>query len=146
MVKSWWIGAYATMFVIVSAGIVLGVVQSCPQLQDLGPAFGCGDSVGIMSWSWHLIFWVVASGVVTLLGVVAVFASRRRPTAASFVVWGSAGLLELAATVSGEIQPRTLEIPLQLSMLLTMIVAIPAGASLSRIRQEEKVSVDVGRL
>lgn len=146
MVKSWWIRAYATMFVVVSAGIVLGVVQSCPQLEDLGPAFGCGDSVGIMSWSWHLIFWLVASGVVTLIGLVGVIASRRRPTAGSFVVWGSAGLLELALTVSREIQPRTLEIPLQLSMLLTVILAIPAGASLSQIRQEGRVSVDVGRL
>lgn len=145
--KSWWIRAYATMFVIVSAGIVVGVAQSCPQLQDLGPAFGCDDSVGIMSWSWHLIFWVVASGVVTLFGLVGtILVSRRRPTAASFVVWGSAGLLELALTVSQEIQPRALEIPLQLSMLLAMILAIPAGASLSQIRQEGRVSVDVGRL
>lgn len=134
------------MFVLVSAGIVLGVVQSCPQIQDLGPAFGCGDSVGIMSWSWHLIFWLLASGVVTMIGLVTVFAYRRRPTAASFVVWGSAGLLELALTVSQELQPRGLEIPLQLSMLFAMILAIPAGASLSQIRHEERASVDVGNL
>lgn len=108
--KSWWIRAYAAMFVLVSAGVVLGIVQSCPQMQDLGPAFGCGDSVGVMSWSWHFIFWLVASSVVTLIGLVTVFAHRRRPTAASFVVWGSAGLLELAPTVSQEIRPRGLEI------------------------------------
>lgn len=88
-----------------------------------------------MSWSWHVAYWLIASGVVTGFGAITVLALRRTPALGSFLVWGSTGILELALSASFEIRPSGLEIPLQLLMLFTIIFAIPAGVALSTVHQ-----------
>jgi len=137
MNQSWWLRVYLILVAVVCVATVLGIVQGCAQFEEYGLFLGCGDDIGGMSWSWHAIYWLVASVVVTGVGTITVLALGRRPTLGSFLAWGSAGILELALSASVEIRPRELKIPLQLLMLFTIILAIPAGVVLSIVDQGE---------
>jgi hypothetical protein len=100
MTRGLWLWAYIGLGVAALTLAVAVIARSCPVYQEGYLTTGCDDVGLATSWVSHVAAFVVLATVVTLIGTLATLWRRRQPTLASFVVWVSAGLLEVVIVAS----------------------------------------------
>lgn len=126
-----WLRVYILLFVGAMAVSLIGIAQSCPVIDDGMLLQGCDhDRIATTAWG-HFLNWMLISGAAVLVGTVIAVARRRRPSLRSFVVWGSAGMLELAIVAAWYISPGYLAIPLLALAACAVLAAVAAGVSLA---------------
>lgn len=137
-----WLPGYITLFVVAMTLTAIGIIQSCPIVDDGQLTQGCNHVFVSSSASGHAINGLALSGVVVILGAAITFLRGQRPTILSFLVWASAGLLEPAIPASWYITPNPLLTVLLLtSSALAVLLAVPAGVSIARDAGEPEPSV-----
>jgi hypothetical protein len=120
---------YLCLFLVAAALTTVGILQSCPTVSDGHLVVGC-DNTFVASSVWgHVVNWVLISTFVTAAGLATAFIGGRRPTLASFFVWESSGLLEIAVAASWFITPSFLIAPLLVTSAAAVLVSIPTGVA-----------------
>lgn len=131
MTSRWWLWIYVSLLSAALALSVIGISQSCPDIDGGFLTQGCDHSKIVTAASGHGLSWLLISGAAAVLGTAIALVRRRRPSFRSFVVWSSAGVLELSLIAAWYISPGYLAIALLIIAACAVLAAVPAGVSLA---------------